>query len=147
MSTTLSFRHISFQVNGHEFTAWADEDPPVDFDKVDLLEITRGRDGTLYTSDKGVRGGNVTVKLLPTSPSAIRCLQWLNESLQDEDLDFEAIYADSRLGIALTLQGGKLMGCDPTIVDGKTFECTWVFEEFVPDVDGATLAPGPAVTQ
>ena len=150
MATTLSFRHVSLQINGHSFSGWADEDPPVDFESLDLLEATFGRSGDMYISDRGKRGGEVTVKLLPTSPSAVRCLQWLNESLKDADLDFNGIYADTKLNIGLTMKNGKFKMCDTTVVDGKTFECTWLFEELIPDVDGATLgqgsSAGPVVT-
>lgn len=143
MPTEMGWRHITFTVNGERVTGFANEDPPVEFPDIDLIERTRGPDGTAHDLSTGTKGGEVMVKLLPTSRFVGVVLRWMARILNDEILDFEGSYADSRLGISSLLRGGKLIKCPPAVVPGETFECTFDFEEIVPQADRHQVDPPP----
>ena len=138
MPKAVSQRRISLILNGHQFEGWSTSDAPVKFPGVDLLEIQRGRDGTMYASDTGNRGGEMQVMLHPTSISAQRCAKWWGEHAKDADLNFSGIYNDPDLGISLSLRGGKMRNAPPIPVQGEDYQATWDFEEMVPNVDGGT---------
>lgn len=147
MATIFSWRQIQLLLNGHRFTGFADEDPAVEFDSVDLAEITTGRDGTLHADDTGVLGGPVTIKLLPGSESVKQCLRWKAERDRGEHTEFEGTFADPTLGFSAALRGGIFMSCPTMTVPGQTFEVVFHFEEIVPDADGANFSPSPAGSQ
>ena len=145
MTNRTSFRDISLDLNGHEFETLAAIDDPIKFQRVSILEYDFSRDGALYLHDKAIKGGEVTVLMHATSNSAIRCLRWFAERQNDVHLEFEGTYQDSELGFALRLLGGAMIECDPIIVPKKNFEVMFVFEEFLPNVDGANFTPPPRI--
>ena len=83
MADQLGFRQIRLTLNGHVFQKWSDADPPITFEKLDMLDFTYGRDGALYVNDKAMKGGTMDVSLLPTSPSAVRVLRWFTQRQND----------------------------------------------------------------
>ena len=143
MAGQTNFRQIRLSLNGHIFRNWSDADPPVTFEKMDMLDFKYGRDGALYVNDKAIKGGTVDVSLLPTSPSAVRLLRWLAQRQNDARLTFKGTYQDTAAGYTLRLLGGYLKMCDPTIVPGKNFEAQFLFEQWVPDVDGVSFNSVP----
>lgn len=146
MATHLSWRHIELILNGHRFQGWSDDDPPVEFPDIDLVNVVTGKDGAAYYSDTGMLGGEVTIKLLPTSESAKRCLRWLEERDSGARLEFEGTYGDSEIGFSAALRGGALRTCRPATVPDQNFEVVFHFEEIIPDYDAAQFSPAPAVT-
>ena len=147
MANILSHRSVSLILNGYRFEAFADDDPPVDFGDMDIYEITHGQDGGMYAHDTSMLGGEVIVKLLPTSNSAIKVIQWFamrQASAGAGGIIFSGTYGDATRGYSIALQRGVLRRCHPIIVPNKTFECTFEFERFVPSVDGVRFEPAPA---
>ncbi len=140
MADQLGFRQIRLVLNGHPFQKWSDADPPVTFEKMDMLDFTYGRDGALYVNDKAMKGGTMDVSLLPTSPSAVRILRWFTQRQNDRRLQFSGMYSDTAIGYSLRLLGGFLQQCDPTIVPGKMYEAQFRFENWVPNVDGVAFS-------
>lgn len=145
MPTILSSRHAELTINGHRFTGFSDDDPPVEFPDIELITTMRGRDGAMYASDTAIQGGEVTVKLLPTSQSAKQVLRWMTEILRGGRMLFQGSYADTELGYSVQLKGGMLKTAPPSVVPGKTYEATFEFEQLLPDYDGANFAPAPQV--
>ena len=138
------FPHIEVQIDGFSMSGWANEDPPVEFPPIDALEAIFGKDGTLYGNDTGMRGGDVTLKFLPTSAGAQWWLQRWSERLKGKRRVFHGIYTDSELNVSISLRGGLLKTCPAAIVPGQTFEVTVTFQELIPNMDGANF-PGRAV--
>lgn len=143
MPTILSHRHIELVINGHRFDGYADDDSPVEFPDMELVDTQRGKDGTLYGTDTAMIGGEVTVKLLPVSQSAIRVLRWFDEIQRGARLEFEGNYGDAELNYSAQMRGGFLKRCPAMIDPGKTFEVVFEFEQIIPDMDGARFAPAP----
>ena len=146
MAASQSWRRISLVLNGHRFQSWSDSEPPVDFPKIEVLKTKTGRDGSLHATDSGMRGGEVTVKLQPTSPSTQRCLQWLTEAARDQHLTFSGSYSDPGTRTAARLKGGRLMSADSIVNPDKEYEATFVFEEIIPSADGGVFVPPPPLS-
>jgi len=143
MPTQLSNVHHKLVLNGHVVQGFSEDDPPVEFDAVTLAEITRGRDGTMYSMSTGMRGTAMTVKLLPTAPSVPFFMRAHAQIQQGTVIDWSGSYGDSALGASCTMTGGVMVECPPAISPGKTFEVKFEFEQTIPDFDGADFAPSP----
>ena len=144
MPNELSHRQCELILNAHRFTGFSDDDPPVDFPAIDLTKIQYGQDGTLYATDTGRQGGEMMVKLAPSSPSAQRIARWFRERQQGARRTFSGTYGDPGLGYSLTLEGGKLVSAPPIVVPGQTYEAKFSFERLIPQMDGAQFDPAPA---
>ena len=143
MPTELGWRHITFILNGERVTGFAKDTPPVDFPGIDLLEEDWGPDGTLHVMSTGRKGGELTIKLLPTSNFCGKFLRWHAQIQNDEILDFEGSYSDARLNYSTLLRGGKLKTCPPAIVPGQMFEVMMLFEELIPQADNFIVDSPP----
>ena len=143
MPTELGWRHIQMVINGIRVTGYSDDSPPVEFPDIELLQETWGPDGTLHLLSTGRKGGEVMVKLLPTSAFVEHLLRWHADIQGDENLEFEGTYADARLNFSCLMRGGKLKICPPAVVPGETFEATFVFEELIPQADRFLVSPPP----
>ena len=146
MPTILSFEHIKLTLNGHTFQGWANEDPPVEFPDIEFLETDWGKDGTLYASNTAIRGGEVMVKLLPSSRSTKKVLNWVSERQRGKRLSFKGTFSDPELGFTVTLRGGLLTQAAAAAVPDKTYEATFTFEEILPNYNTAQFDPKPAST-
>ena len=145
MPEILSHRHIIFRLNGKRLQGFADEDPPVEFPEIDMLDAVFGKDGALYGNDTAILGGEVVAKFQPTSQACIDILRWFAQRQRGSRLAFAGSYADLELGYSLDLRGGLFKMTKPIIVPGETFQATWVFEELIPDVDGVSFDPVPEI--
>ena len=140
MATQLSNSAIVFILNGHRFSGFADEDPPVDFEVPEIATANFGKDGGLYTNDTGKRGGELTVKLLPASPST----KWMmrNHSLikTGSIIHWSGTYSDPNLSYHSVLRGGVLTKAPNATPPGQNAEFMFVFEEIIPDYDSARFS-------
>ena len=141
MPTQLSHLKQVLILNGKRVSGLADEDPPIEFPQIQLLEDTWGKDGTLYTVATEILGGEVTIKLLPTSPDVKRFLRWFAQIQNRRRIRFEGSYGDSELNYSTLMQGGEMKECPPTIVPGQSFEAMFVFEKLIPQYDSARFDP------
>lgn len=141
MTTQLSYLHSVLIINGERVTGFSEDDVPVELPDIDLSEAIFGQDGTMYTSGTAIIGGEVMVRLLPTSPAIPRFLRFHSEIQQGARIDFEGSWADPDLGYSTLMQGGVLRVCPPGISPNKTFEMTFDFEKLIPQFDGARFAP------
>lgn len=139
-----SWRRVSFILNGHRFQGWSDDKPPIDFPKIELKETKRGADGVLYATDTGIRGGEVTVKLFPTSVSTQRVLKWRAEAQRDRALVFNGSFVNPDTNSSSRMKNGYLKSSDGESVPGKTFMATFEFEQIIPSADSGTFSPRPA---
>ena len=143
MPSQTSHLKQTLEINGTVVTGLADDDPPVDIPEIELITTKFGQDGTLYAHATEVVGGEVMVKLLPTSQFAATVLRWNAEIQNGARLIFSGNYGDPELGYSMQMEGGVLTKCPPSVIPNKTFECTFMFEELRPQYDGAKFAPGP----
>ena len=139
----LSHVHSILRMNGQKVEGLADDDVPIELPDIDLAEITFGKDGAMYSNGTGRRGGEVMVKLLPTSVTA---KEWLRDHAQIQNgtvLTYEGIWEDANLNYSTVLRGGVLTKAPAGIHPGKNVEFTFTFEETVPQMDAAAFARSP----
>lgn len=146
MAQSESFAHIECIIDGHTFTGWSDEDPPVEFDFESSSDRKRGADGGLYSKGMPNYGGVFKFKMFPTSPTA----QW---AIQQEQLrkdahlngDPEKIYAGTYANPVdnkfYRLEGGIIDIFPAVISPGETYEGTIDFEVITSVVDGGRFNP------
>lgn len=159
MANTMGWKHITFTLSdrdplsavtptararGHRITGLADEDPPVEMPIIEVETETWGKDGTLYTDSTGRRGGEVKVKLLPTSVSTKHLMRKFAEIQGGRRINWEGFYGDILLNQHSLLRGGRMKMAPATISPGVTAEFTFVFEEIIPSFDSAEFEPSPA---
>ena len=64
----LSNAHISLILNGKTISGFADEERPVEFPATDdLIDVKYGNDGSMYGMTKPMYGGEITIRLAPSS--------------------------------------------------------------------------------
>ena len=138
-----SHAHSILVMNNARVVGLADEDPPVDIPRFNLGEMMRGPDGSSYFMSRRTIGGPVTVKLLPSSATAIQWMTMFTSIIRENaKLNFEGAYGDTQLGISTKFVGGKLVDAPVAIVPGVTLEFMFEFSEIIPDMSGAQLLPG-----
>ena len=143
MPTELSHRHQTLIMNGERVTGLASDDPPVDLPQIALIEEDFGNDGTMYGMGTAMRGGDVVVKLQPSSPQVKSWMRKFAEIQAGARILWNGVYGDSSLGYSTLLRGGFLKQARPGITPGQTAEFTFVFEECIPQFDNARFAPIP----
>lgn len=141
MTTQLSSSHLDLELNGIRFEGYADEDPPVDFDNIELSEAEIGKDGTMSTTGTGMQGAKLTVKLLPTSPTVPKLMSFHAQIQRGARIIWRGTYGDPDLNIFTQLEGGVLMEAPPASMPGKTSEWVFQFEKTIPQYEAAKFAP------
>lgn len=146
MAAIDSFASVEIIINGHRFTAWADEDPPFEFEYEESSDRSRGPDGGLYAMGVPNYGGTFTFKMFPTSPTT----QWAIQQEQmrkDAHLSgepqtiYEGTYVDPSKGINFRMEGGIIATFPATLVPGVTYEGMIDFEVITSNVDGGVFYP------
>ena len=83
------------------------------------------------------------IRLLPTSVTAS---DWLREHARiqtGEVVKWDGVWSDSNLGYSTLMRGGVLTKAPPGIHPGKNCEFTFIFEQLIPQFDGASFDPAP----
>lgn len=134
MPKVLSFRreHIRLVIGGYDIIGFSDADQPISFSAVQVTRPVYGEDGRLYPIDTGKRGGDVTVSLLPTSPSVVTILNWYAQRQKATTNSLDGFYGDERSGYSVTMTHGTLKTCPPTITPNQNFNAVFAFQEIVP---------------
>ena len=68
---TFSLEQTTVTLNGHTVTGWSDDTDALSLPSIDLSNVKRGASGEMVATTTGEKGGPVTIKLLPNSPSVI----------------------------------------------------------------------------
>ena len=143
MTNQLSHIHSVLTINGSRVQGLSDDDVPVELPDIDISEAKFGKDGTMYTIGSGMKGGEVIIRLLPTSVTAS---DWLREHARiqtGEVVKWDGVWSDSNLGYSTLMRGGVLKKAPPGIHPGKNCEFTFTFEQLIPQFDGASFDPAP----
>ena len=150
MAQQESFAHVEFIINGHRFSGWSDDDPPIEFEEEESTDRTIGADGGLYAKSMPNYGTMCNFKMLPTSPTA----QWgIQQEQMRKDANFNGTpiayysgtFANAITGDSYRLEGGVIVDLPSTHVPGVNYEGSIYFELITSLVDGASFSP-PRVT-
>ena len=72
----ISLQGTTVLLNGHQVSGWSEDTDALTMpDAVELATVRRGATGDMAAFSTGNRGGPVSVKLLPTSPSVAFFMQ------------------------------------------------------------------------
>lgn len=142
--TQLSHSNQTLIINGERVSALSDDDNPVELPQITLTEENFGSDGTMYTVGTSIRGGEVKVKLQPTSPQVKTWMRDFARIQQGEQINYDGSYGDPELDYTTVMRGGFLKMAPPGITPGVNAEFTFVFEELIPEFDNAKFRPSPA---
>lgn len=142
----LSIEHTNVRINGHEVTGWSeDSDALMVPDSFEFFTIRRGANGDMVALRNGARGGVVTIKLLPSSPSTVFFLQQAAALLRGAYTVFNGSIADSNLAYNIILRNGVLMTAPLGYTYGQgevsNREFTFEFERFEMNMDNAQSGP------
>ena len=139
MPAIISHRHQKFLwgLDGgamlQEAKGLSDDDPPVEIPIIDFYREKWGQDGTLYITDTARQGGEVKVKLLPTSETVKEWMNIITRIMEDGFRPiFTAVYGDEELDYQCDMWGGVLKMAPPNVVPGVTVEFTFLFEQLIP---------------
>ena len=141
--TQLSNRHAILTLNGRRITAFSDDEPPVELPEIELAKTTRGQDGSMYATGTAAKGGEVMVKLLPTSPDTKWLMRKHAQIQNGARITFKGSYGDSEIGYKVLLRGGVLVKAPAGISPGKNVEFTFDFEEVIPQFDAMRTSRAP----
>ena len=147
MTQILSHTHVDLILSGIRIEGYAEEDEPVEFpDGSDRVEIKTGADGASYGVSKAMFGGDVTIRLEPTSPSTQQFIQWGQE--QKENMRnrrafriHSGSYTDTVQRRSSRLEGGMLKTWPDQATPDKTFEVVIHFDDIINQVDAAVFHP------
>jgi len=140
MTTQLSTRSSILILNGVRITGFSDDDNPVEFSESELATVKFGQDGTMYSNATGNQGGEMTVKLLPSSPSAKWLMRHAARIKAGAVIYWNGSYGDPTLNYKVTLRGGVMTKPPNAIVPGTDPAFMFTFEEIVPDFDTARFS-------
>ena len=126
-------------INGERVTGLAEDDPPVEMPEIELYSEKFGQDGTMYVMTTSRRGGEVVVKLAPSSPFVKKWLGLHARILSGERIPISGEYGDPGLKFSSLLRNGVMKQSPSGVSPGKTAEFTFVFEEIIPNYDNAAF--------
>ena len=101
----LSHSHQQLIMNGERVSGLSDDDNPVELPNITLVEENYGSDGIMYVMGTSIKGGEVKVKLQPTSPHV---KQWMRDFAQIQQgavINYNGSYGDGNLGYNTVFRG------------------------------------------
>ena len=141
---TVSLERTTVTLNGHVVQGWSEDADALSMpDEFEFATTRRGADGMLAAFGTGARGGEVAIKLLPTSPSAQFFMQQQTAILGGDRVVWDASIVNDETGASFTLTRGVLikgpLGQNMGAGDFANQTFTLDFEEIVPNYDGASF--------
>ena len=142
----ISPEHTVVIFNGHQVQGWSEDADAIGLPDIELASVRRGADGKMAAFSSGNKGGQVTLKLLPNSPSTRFFMQQVARILDGASVVWNGTVQNPQLGsgtrllrgVMITGPGGLTQGMGDTANRNFVFE----FERVIPDWDGADLAGG-----
>lgn len=138
-----SLEQFSVVINGHTFTGWSDDTDALSLPNIDLANVVRGADGKMVAVSTGEKGGPVTFKLLPNSPTTKFLMNAITAQLNGAAIKWNGIIRDSINQTFVALVNGTLANgpLGQTIGKGEAAnrEFTIEFESVTPNYIASTL--------
>ena len=128
---------------------WSDDEDAFMVPDVELAKIIRGADGKMMASATSNRGGEIRLKLLPTSLSTQFFAQQISQIRLGATVVFNGLSFNNESGISLRMERGVLITGPFGQTQGKeaaaTREFVFEFESLIPNYDGARFTGPPEV--
>ena len=143
MPIQLSYNNIILTMNGERVVGLSEDDNPIELPDIELITDRFGRDGTLFVMGTSRQGGEVKVKLLPTSPTVKNWMIRHAEIQKGARIIWRGTLEDTERNFSIEMFGGFLKMAPPGVVPGADPEFVFVFEQLIPNFDNAQFAPSP----
>lgn len=127
----MSITQGAFTINGHLVSGWSDSSDCLAFpDSVEFSAFKKGATGTMISTATGERGGPVTIKVLPNSPTAAFFAKLIKQKENGIPVQFEATWVNPVAGEFITCSGGTMVSGPKgtTYGKGEVGEKVYVFE-------------------
>ena len=145
----LSLHETIFMINEHKVEGWSEDAGALTLpDAFEFATVKRGATGDMVAFSTGDRGGQVSLSLLPTSPSVVFLMKLVNEIHKNRKrVIWEGSVEYTPTGARVDLTRGILMSGPLGFTMGKgdvgNMTFTWEFEDITPNFDNMKL-PIPA---
>ena len=152
-----SLQDVTVLLNGHTvegeqtIKGWSgDTDALTLPDAFEFASVRRGATGDMAAFSTGDRGGPVTLKLMPNSPSVPFLMKQVTRILGDKaEVIWEGSVKHKRTGASVTLKRGVLISGPVWYTMGKgeagNLTFNWEFEEIIPDFTTVNFADVPVL--
>lgn len=118
-------------LNGHLISGWSDSSDCLGFpDGIELAAFKKGADGKMISTGTGDKGGPVTIKVLPNSPTAAFMAKLIKQQENKIPVQYSLTWVNPVVGEFVTCAGGALITAPKGTVYGKgeVGEKVYVFE-------------------
>lgn len=139
-----SLEQTTVTLNGEIVTGWSDDTDALSLPQDLEIAVTKfGADGMMTGAGTGIKGGEVTFKLLPNSPTT-KSLMNIATTLQNGGrVEFDATVEDENLGYKINMERGVLnkFPAGPSLGKGEVSNAEFVFsfERIMPDYSAANF--------
>ena len=152
-----SLQDVTVILNGHAvegdhtIKGWSEDTDALTLpDAFEFASVRRGATGVMAAFSTGDRGGPVTLKLLPNSPSVPFLMNQVTRILKDKaEVIWDGSVKHSRTGASVTLKRGILVSGPLWYTMGKgeagNLTFNWEFEEIIPDFAKVNFTGVPAL--
>ena len=146
-----SLQDVTVTLNGHTVEGWSkDTDALTLPDAFEFASVRRGATGDMAAFSTGDRGGPVSLKLMPNSPSVPFLMNQVTRILVDKaEVIWDGSVKHSKSDASVTLKRGILISGPVWYTMGKgevsNLTFTWEFEEIIPDFAKVNFADVPAL--
>jgi hypothetical protein len=128
-----ALENTSVRFHKHDVTGFSDDADALLMPTVDIAAAKRGADGKQVVVSTGDKGGPVTLKLNPNSPSVKFFASAVVAQQRGAGIRWEAIVKYNDLGISVLLDNGSITSAPLAQTLGKgeaaNYEITFEFEE------------------
>ena len=152
-----SLQDVTVILNGHTvegeqiIRGWSEDTDALTLpDAFEFASVRRGATGDMAAFSTGDRGGPVTLKLLPNSPSVPFFMNQVTRILVERaEVIWDGIAKHTKTGASVTLKRGVLISGPVWYTMGKgevgNLTFTWEFEQIIPDFTKVNFADVPVL--
>ncbi len=150
-----SLQDVTFLLNGHAvegehtISGWSEDTDALTLpDAFEFASVRRGATGKMAAFSTGDKGGPVTLKLMPNSPSVpFFMIQVTRILVEKAEVIWDGSVKHKRTDAGVTLSRGVLVSGPLWYTMGKgeagNLTFTWEFEQIIPDFAKVNFVAGP----
>ena len=146
-----SLQDVTVTLNGHTVEGWSEDSDALTLpDSFEFASVRRGATGDMAAFSTGDRGGPVTLKLMPNSPSVPFLMNQVTRILVERaEVIWDGSVKHNRTGASVTLKRGILISGPVWYTMGKgeasNLTFNWEFQEIIPDFAKVNFADLPVL--
>ena len=146
-----SLQDVTVILNGHPVEGWSEDTDALTLpDAFEFASVRRGATGDMAAFSTGDRGGPVSLKLLPSSPSVPFLMNQVTRILVERaEVIWDGSVKHIKTGASVTLKRGVLVSGPLWYTMGKgevgNLTFNWEFQEIIPDFAKVNFADVPVL--